>query len=326
MDFNEEASSAAQNNQDPTSIRSKFRSSTKLHKEPPPQLSTRSSLRSPQSNASLRRHPSAPVYNRSHTPTSGRDPHSRTRSNAYNSSNSSLDQVSAGPSPILGSSAFGPGGVSYPDQYPGVSQSATSDNRADDLVGAPFDANGIITSFDSTKASGYQNSLRRPPPPPLSHTSPDPRNLMLHRQSQSFPHEKMMEITPPRSDTGTSSPKRFSDDAGGKILPPTRKKSGFSQFMSSMLGSPRNIKISAPENPVHMIHVGYDNETGQFTVSDIPRRLHCEICVGAFRLFDSVRWLVISATAIVTFQVASLILRIGSSKRMAEIASGQWYF
>jgi p21-activated kinase 1 len=33
-----------------------------------------------------------------------------------------------------------------------------------------------------------------------------------------------------------------------------------------MLGSPRTIKISAPENPMHMIHVGYDNQTGQFTV------------------------------------------------------------
>ena len=26
-----------------------------------------------------------------------------------------------------------------------------------------------------------------------------------------------------------------------------------------------SIKISAPENPIHMIHVGYDNKTGQFT-------------------------------------------------------------
>jgi p21-activated kinase 1 len=37
--------------------------------------------------------------------------------------------------------------------------------------------------------------------------------------------------------------------------------------VNSMLGSPRTIKISAPENPMHMIHVGYDNVTGQFTVS-----------------------------------------------------------
>ena len=75
-----------------------------------------------------------------------------------------------------------------------------------------------------------------------------------------------MEITPPRSDNDTVSPKQYSDDASGKQPGPLRKKSGFSSFMSSMLGSPRTIKISAPENPVHMIHVGYDNVTGQFTV------------------------------------------------------------
>jgi hypothetical protein len=45
-----------------------------------------------------------------------------------------------------------------------------------------------------------------------------------------------------------------------------RKKSGFSNFMNSVLGSPRRINISNPENPVHVTHVGYDNETGQFTV------------------------------------------------------------
>lgn len=77
----------------------------------------------------------------------------------------------------------------------------------------------------------------------------------------------MMENTPPRSENGILSPKRFSGEA--QISKPTalRKKSGFSSFVNSMLGSPRTIKISAPENPMHMIHVGFDNETGQFTVS-----------------------------------------------------------
>ena len=49
-------------------------------------------------------------------------------------------------------------------------------------------------------------------------------------------------------------------------MAPWKKKSGFSSFMNSVLGSPRNVKISAPENPVHVTHVGFDNETGQFTV------------------------------------------------------------
>lgn len=77
-----------------------------------------------------------------------------------------------------------------------------------------------------------------------------------------------METTPPRSDTGfTSNSKRYSDEANGnKSVATLKKKTGFSSIFNSMLGSPRNIKISSPENPVHLTHVGYDNETGQFTV------------------------------------------------------------
>lgn len=77
----------------------------------------------------------------------------------------------------------------------------------------------------------------------------------------------MMEVTPPKSENGTLSPKRFSGEGNNKPPGPFRKKSGFSSFVNNMLGSPRTIKISAPENPMHMIHVGYDNQTGQFTVS-----------------------------------------------------------
>jgi p21-activated kinase 1 len=46
-----------------------------------------------------------------------------------------------------------------------------------------------------------------------------------------------------------------------------RKKTGISGFMSSLVGSPKKPLISAPENPVHVTHVGYDSQTGQFTVS-----------------------------------------------------------
>lgn len=91
------------------------------------------------------------------------------------------------------------------------------------------------------------------------------------RQSASFStgDRTLVDLTPPRSDTGLSSKsKRYSDEAtGGKAR--WRKKSGLSGFVNSMLGSPRSVKIGAPENPVHMIHVGYDNETGQFTVRTV---------------------------------------------------------
>lgn len=55
--------------------------------------------------------------------------------------------------------------------------------------------------------------------------------------------------------------------SGDGTAPPknTRKKSGLSALMSNVLGSPKKMSISAPENPVHLTHVGYDNETGEFT-------------------------------------------------------------
>jgi len=63
------------------------------------------------------------------------------------------------------------------------------------------------------------------------------------------------------------SPKRYSDETKEPKSGMIRKKSGFSSFMNTMgIGSPRGVKISAPENPVHVTHVGYDQDTGQFTV------------------------------------------------------------
>jgi p21-activated kinase 1 len=69
------------------------------------------------------------------------------------------------------------------------------------------------------------------------------------------------------TDGPSGNPKRYSDD--GRDFKPSvlRKKSGFSGFMNSLVGSPKKPVISAPENPVHVTHVGYDSSTGQFTVS-----------------------------------------------------------
>ncbi|PBP27676.1 putative ste20-like protein [Diplocarpon rosae] len=52
--------------------------------------------------------------------------------------------------------------------------------------------------------------------------------------------------------------------------PPLVPSASESRMMSPPLrhigvGSARGVKISAPENPVHVTHVGYDNQTGQFT-------------------------------------------------------------
>ena len=86
----------------------------------------------------------------------------------------------------------------------------------------------------------------------------------------------MNEKGPPRiGENQLISPKRYSDESREPKSGMIRKKSGFSGFMSSIgVGSPRGVKISAPENPVHVTHVGYDSQTGQFTVSNLAIDLH----------------------------------------------------
>lgn len=211
----------------------------------------------------LRRHPSAPHSPSSETPRSNRDYHNhqRTRS-SHASSNSSSDR-----SPSLVTSKFTPQAQPEPynQPYRYSARQSLNGKSSDELVSASVDATGGLGTIDSTKASGYQNSLRRPAPPPFSKTSPDMRMMSPNlRQSASFSvDDRSRELTPTRSETSSSS-KRYSDEARNSA--PWKKKGGFSTFMNSVLGSPRSVKISAPENPVHVTHVGFDNETGQFTV------------------------------------------------------------
>ena len=62
-----------------------------------------------------------------------------------------------------------------------------------------------------------------------------------------------------------SSPKnRMSDESNVTVKP--RKKNGVAEFVRNLVGS-RKTAISSPENPVHLTHVGYDQATGEYTVS-----------------------------------------------------------
>ncbi|CZT25300.1 related to serine/threonine-protein kinase ste-20 [Ramularia collo-cygni] len=87
------------------------------------------------------------------------------------------------------------------------------------------------------------------------------------RLSQSLtPSGRLMEdTTTPRGEpSGMRSPRqRYSDESReGKAM---KKKSGFTNFVNNLVGTQRKPTISAPENPVHVTHVGYDQETGEFT-------------------------------------------------------------
>ena len=249
----------------------------RLTKEPPPNVMDNSgispsrSLRS-QNSGTLRRNPSAPTTYPQPSPSSSRDHHQHQRTNSnYTSSTSSLEK----PSPNHSSPEFGSQGYSgaFNDtspRYSNPNRRSSNEKSSDEVNNQNFDSfSGTTMNTLDSKVPGYHNSLRRPPPPQLAHTSPDPRMLTTPlRQSASFSTgDRPLEITPTRSDTGfssTSSKRLSGEESGGKGR--WRKKSSISSFMNSVLGSPRNVKISNPVDPVHVTHVGYDNETGQFTV------------------------------------------------------------
>ena len=271
-------------------------------------------------SGSLRRIPSAPTYVQS-PPLKG---HQHSRS-SHASSNSSLEK----PSPNLTSPEFGaPAQTGAYTSSPRFStRESLSEKSSDELIGAPFKS---LTPVDSNKTSGYQNSLRRPGPPPLSHshTSPDPRILTPSlRQSASFSiGDGSLDITPPRSDTGLITPKRYSDETNGSRNSMWKKKGGFSNFMNSVLGSPRTVKISAPENPVHVTHVGYDNETGQFTVRYSIATLQSPIGMSAFsRVLAHCCTLCLMVLDDICARVYTNFST-GPSQRMAKTAARERYF
>jgi len=66
--------------------------------------------------------------------------------------------------------------------------------------------------------------------------------------------------------SGTMSPKRLSDETR-QTNTTNKKKSGLAGLFNNMLGNPKRPEISQPSNPVHVTHVGFDTDTGEFTVS-----------------------------------------------------------
>lgn len=152
-----------------------------------------------------------------------------------------------------------------------------SSQTPEEFIGAPFDGNFILNHFEATKSPTYQHPTQaRPAPAPPSNLNPDPRLMTPSlRQSTSFSafDGSMSEKSHGArvNDAQVTSPKRYSDE-GKELKGPgvLRKKSGFSGLMSTLVGSPKKPVISAPENPVHVTHVGYDSSTGQFTVCFTP--------------------------------------------------------
>ena len=234
----------------------------RLTKDPPPSTSFSPPMSSAGFAGQLRRQAS---LSQSQSPSSSGDysrDHHRTQS-SHTSSSSSFEQ-----SPRLATSKFSthPSHEANATRYRLPARQSLKENQSDGLPGYHADTNGEVAALGSQTSLGYQSSVRRPGPPRPSHTTPNAQMASpALRQSASFsadhPHHK---LTLTRSDSAHPYTKRFSDE--GKNLAPWKKKSAFTSMINNVLGSPRGMKISAPENPVHVTHVGLDKETGRFTV------------------------------------------------------------
>ncbi|KZL81850.1 ste ste20 paka protein kinase protein [Colletotrichum incanum] len=157
--------------------------------------------------------------------------------------------------------------------------SPLSSQPHDEFIGAPFDGAAVLNRIEQTKSpvaaqpqphQAFYQRQNAPQPPPLLKSATDSRiRSPALRQSRSFTNDLAMMNEKSQggrvTDNSMISPKRYSDEAKEPRMGVLRKKSGFSGFMNSLVGTPKKPVISAPENPVHVTHVGYDSSTGQFT-------------------------------------------------------------
>lgn len=181
--------------------------------------------------------------------------------------------------------------TSAPVSNPGNPGALTS--TSEEFVGAPFDGAAILSRIEETSTptptplhnphslavrtmqaptsnSGSASNASTPlagnsstsivSAPVTATASPTPSHEMSEKTTSA-----PLTVNTKSAESQFSISKRFSDE--NKDLKPgvLRKKSGFSGLLTSLVGSPKKPLISAPENPVHLTHVGYDSNTGQFT-------------------------------------------------------------
>lgn len=226
------------------------------------------------SSGSLQRTPSAPALPGSSHSARSADSHQRFQSFSHphqpftSSSSTSLDRSTAkGTSPLLHQQGYYPSSLAEsPIEFDAQEQLPQVGHTLDLTPGANPATLALPTVMESSKNSS-RNTLRRAPPPPLSYASSEhgphkttPSGTPLLRQSMSFSGAD-------KGLPGNMSPSRVPDEHNMlKSSNSVRKKTGFSSFMNSMLGSPKRVEISSPSNPVHVTHVGFNFVTGEFTV------------------------------------------------------------
>lgn len=174
--------------------------------------------------------------------------------------------------------------------YNHLANLAEQANENPTLLVVPPDAAARPDSISLFSASSHSLASPSPSPsasaPHLANAQPLPSqakrpSLSLRSQTtgsrfNSLRHSTSFRLTRNNSSAAPmdalsprpESSKRLSDELKNK------KKSGFS--ISSLFKTPGRPTISAPENPVHITHVGVDNRTGEFTASLFPSACPCD--------------------------------------------------
>ncbi|TDZ25219.1 Serine/threonine-protein kinase MST20 [Colletotrichum orbiculare MAFF 240422] len=248
-----------------------------------------------QTHALAHPHASAGANSNSHAQAQAHFSHSHAfplHQNSYhypNNINNSHHLNQHNPSSPVGT-AVGVGiGIAHSSDSSADPSATLSTQPHDEFIGAPFDGAAVLNRIEQTKSPVAASSHPLPQPQPHPYGQ---QGVAYHRQNAPIPLLKSATDTritkSPRLRQSTSftndysmmneksqggrmaensmiSPKRYSDEAKEPRMGVLRKKSGFSGFMNSLVGAPKKPVISAPENPVHVTHVGYDSSTGQFT-------------------------------------------------------------
>lgn len=133
----------------------------------------------------------------------------------------------------------------------------------------------VDQTISSPPSATNLSSLSRPSQPPRSQTTGrlSLRHTLSTRGLKRPSIIGIMDSASPSSRSnnssftttdGTASPRqRYSDEIKSK------KKTGLASFMTGLMKSNSRPAISAPANPLHVVHVGVDSATGEFTVCNM---------------------------------------------------------
>lgn len=222
-------------------------------------------------------------------------------------------------------------GASYNAQLP-----YTADKGPQNLDFGQFDSASIVSRINNISYPSEPQLAKPQAPPPLlqqhsdltaaqssqlRYQNPNQSSVTLANpdvrlsESLAATGRRMDDISAPRGDLSAKSPRqRLSDEA--KETKGIKKKTGFSSFVNNLVGTPKRPAISAPENPVHVTHVGYDQETGEFTVSELVLDSDCR----SQEMHIHPLWCGHAMAIILTAAC------IGVTERMATNARAQWHY